>query len=141
MFLRISSAVLLAALAACSSKSGSSGAATQGAGQGTSQSGETAAMVACALAGAKTFTADCRVERSQTDGKTVLVLRHPDGGFRRLVEMDGGKSFAAADGSDDVAIEANGKEIEVTLGEDHYLFPAPGAGDAAPAKDANAAKP
>jgi hypothetical protein len=126
MFLRISSAVLLAALAACSSQSASSGA--------SGQSGEAAvaAPVPCALAGAKTFTTTCDVERSTADGKTILTVRHNDGGFRRLVELEGGKSFAAADGAEEAAIEANGKDIEVTLGDDHYLFPAPaGASTAA----------
>ncbi len=130
MFLRISSAVLLATLAACSSKSASPEAA--------GQSGEAAATVPCALAGAKTFTAACGVERSSLDGKAIVTLRYPDGGFRRLVELEGGKSFAAADGSDEVAIEANGKEIEVTLGDDHYLFPAP---PGTPTAGSNAAKP
>ena len=69
------------------------------------------------------------------------LLRYaiPTAASADLVELDGGKSYAAADGADDVAIEASGKEIEVTLGEDHYLFPAPTAD--APAKGADAAKP
>ena len=138
MFLRISSAILLAALAACSSQSPASGAAEQ--------AGEAAAAavttVPCALAGAKTFEASCEAERRAMGGKTIVTLRHPDGGFRRLVELEGGKSFAAADGSDEVALEANGKDIEVTLGDDHYLFPAPAAltGNALPA-GSDAAKP
>ena len=130
MFLRISSALLLAALAACSGKSGS---------EAGGQSGAISLAVPCALDGAKTFITTCDVERSSVDGKSTLTIRHPDGGFRRLVELDGGKSFAAADGADDVAIEASGKEIEVTLGEDHYLFPAPTG--AVPVKGADAAKP
>ena len=130
MFLRISSVLLLAALAAC---------AEQGSSEAGEKPGAVSAAVPCALAGAKTFTTSCDVERSSVDGKTILAIRHPDGGFRRLVELDSGKSFAAADGADDVAIEASGKEIEVTLGEDHYLFPAPAT--AAPAKGNDAAKP
>src|SRR5438874_8456986 len=119
MFLRISSAVLLAALAACSAKSTSSDAA--------GKLGEAAATAPCALAGATKFTADCGVERSNVDGRVVLTMRHPDGGFRRLIELDGGKNFAAADGSDAAAIKPNGREIEVTLGDDHYLLPPPTA--------------
>ena len=131
MFLRISSALLLFALAACSGQSSSPDAG--------GQSAAISLAVPCALDGAKTFITTCDVERSSVDGKSTLTVRHPDGGFRRLVELDGGKSFAAADGADDVAIEASGKEIEVTLGEDHYLFPAPTG--AAPAKGTDAAKP
>lgn len=84
-----------------------------------------AQSVPCALAGSRSFTAQCAIERVSTGGKTILTVRHPNGGFRRLIELDGGKRYAAADGSDEVSIEANGAEIEVTLGDDHYLFPAP----------------
>ena len=132
MSLRISSAAFLVlalvlALAACSSGGGADGNAAQGA-KGAS---EAPASVACALAGTRSFTAQCGLERASIAGQAIITLRHPDGGFRRLIELDGGKRFAAADGSDEVAIEANGAEIEVTLGEDHYLMPAPGAADAA----------
>ena len=105
--------VAILALAACSSKSASSGAASP------------AATIPCALAGARAFTAECAIERSSLDGRAILTLRHPDGGFRRLIELETGKRFVAADGSDEVAIEPNGREIEVTLGDDHYLLPAP----------------
>ena len=123
MFLRIFNAVLLAAvLAACSPESSTSAAA----GEGPSGASAASSKVPCALAGAKSYTAECVLERDSRDGKVLVTLRHPDGGFRRLIELDHGKRFAAADGSDEVAIAANGKEIEVTLGDDHYLFPAPG---------------
>ena len=125
MSLRISSAVaFLSALAACSSGTSASDEASAAAGQ--TQQGAAGAVISvpCALAGAKGYTDVCAIERASLDGKVLLTLRHPDGGFRRLIELDGGRRFAAADGSAEVAIEANGQEIEVTLGEDHYLFPA-----------------
>src|SRR6266446_10240481 len=126
MSLRISSAVLLlGALAACSSKSGTAQSGQAG------EAAKTAQMVPCALAGAKSFTDQCQLERGSEDGKPVLVVRHPGGGFRRLVELEGGKRFAAADGADPVSQEANGKEIEVTVGDDHYLFPGPATANAA----------
>jgi hypothetical protein len=127
MFLRIFSAVLLVALAACSSK-------TPASGQPEVSEAAAADSVPCAIAGAKTFTAQCAIERSAAEGKSLVVVHHPDGGFRRLFELQGGKSFAAADGADRVEIEANGAEVEVTVGDDHYLFPAPAAAK-------NAAKP
>ena len=123
MFLRTSSGILLLALAACSSKAGDQGAG--GGLFGTAQG--PAEEVTCALADAKTFTSVCTIERVNQDGKAIVIVHHPDGGFRRLIELDGGKNFAAADGSDEVAIEPNGKEVEVTVAGDHYLFPAPGA--------------
>ena len=129
MFLRISSLALLAALAACSSK-------TPASGQPEVSAEAAAASVPCALAGAKTFTAECPIERSVADGKPLVVVHHPDGGFRRLIVLEGGKSYAAADGAEAAEIEANGAEVEVTIGDDHYLMPAPAA-----ATSSNAAKP
>ncbi len=123
MFLRISSASLIAlVLTGCSSSDDAddSGAANSAA----------APKVPCALAGSRNFTAQCGLERAQVNGKAIITLRHPDGGFRRLIELDGSKRYAAADGSDEVAIESNGAEIEVTLGEDHYLLPGPGSANA-----------
>jgi hypothetical protein len=137
MFLRTSSGILLLALAACSSKAGD-----QGAGGGLFGGEEVPAeKVPCALADAKTFTAVCTVERVNQDGKAMLIVHHPDGGFRRLVAMDGGKNYATVDGSDEVAIEANGKEIEVTVADDHYLFSAPGAAPASGPAGSNAPHP
>ncbi len=97
MFLRISSAVLLAgALAACSPEPQT---AAPGASGLSADSAETAASgpqaVPCALAGAKQFKDECQFERTSQDGKPAVILRHPDGGFRRLAELDGGKRYAA----------------------------------------------
>ncbi len=133
MFLRISSALLVfLALAACSSKEDAGGSSEgTGAAAGGAVGSGAAQSVACALAGGRSFTARCAVESSTLDGKTVITLLHPDGGFRRLIVLEGGKRYAAADGSDEVVIEANGAETEVTLGDDHYLMPVPKPADAA----------
>lgn len=134
MYLRISSAFMLAALlAACSSNNATDAEAASAAGRTGSGTPGAVASVPCALVGAKSFTADCSVEREVRQGKTLVTVHHPDGGFRRLIELEGGKRFAAADGSDQVSIVANGREVEVTLGDDHYLFPA-----AAPGAEASA---
>ena len=128
MFLRISSAAIVAlALAACSSGSDAGGSVNKD-GAGGSGAAQT---VPCALAGSRSFTAQCGLETSISDDRTIVTLRHPDGGFRRLIALDGGKRYAAADGSDEVVLKANGAEIEVTLGDDHYLLPVPGSADAA----------
>lgn len=133
MYSRISSACLLAAsLAACSVKGGD--------GEGDSapakgEAGEPVGVVAlrsvpCALGGAKRFEQDCAIERLERDGKHIVVLRHPDGGFRRLIELDQGKRFTAADGAEIAEIMPNGADIEVTVEDDHYLFPNPARADA-----------
>jgi hypothetical protein len=106
-------------LGACSSGGSDSKAQTPAAAASDAQS------VPCALAGSRSFTANCATEKVTSEGQTIVTVRHPNGGFRRLIELEGGRRYAAADGSDEVHIEPNGAEIEVTLGDDHYLFPAP----------------
>ncbi len=81
-------------------------------------------QVACALNGAKTFGRACGVERIEQDGKPIVIVRHPDGGFRRFELREGGRRFVTADGADAGVTIANGKEREVSVDDDHYLFPA-----------------
>jgi glucose/arabinose dehydrogenase len=135
MFLRISSAAILLALAACS-KGGDAQEVVQVAADGSTEelpeAAASPASVPCALKGAKEFKADCLIERSTEGGKIMVLVRHPDGGFRRLIELDGGKRYAAADGAQRAELTANGKEVEVTVEDDHYLFPAPGTHAAKP---------
>ena len=119
MFLRTSSGLLLLALAACSGKPNAGGPAAGGPDDpGTER-------IACALADAKTFTSACVIERSQQGGKSVLTVTHPDGGFRRFEVLADGHSLATLDGADLVEVTANGKDTEITVGDDHYLFPVP----------------
>ena len=134
MFLRISSAALvLAALAACSQEpeEGAPGASGQPA-EAANAAASAPLAIPCALAGTRQFKDECQLERSAQDGKPAVILRHPDGGFRRLAELDGGKRFAALDGADVVEIEQSGQELEVTVGDDHYLFPASAKPNAPP---------
>jgi hypothetical protein len=124
---RISSTLsLLLCLAACSVK-GSEGEGTPATGEAGEAVGLAGApkAVSCALGGADEYKQDCEVERYERDGNRYVVLRHPDGGFRRLIESDGGKRFTAADGADTAEVTPNGAQIEVSVGEDSYLFPAP----------------
>jgi hypothetical protein len=113
MFLRISSAALLLAVTACSGKPAAG-----------SPNDPAAERIACALADAKTFTSACVVERSQESDKAVLTIHHPDGGFRRFEVLADGHSLATLDGADAVEVTANDKDTEITVGDDHYLFPA-----------------
>ena len=124
---RGSAIVIALLLSACSSggDAGQQAAVQAQGGAADAAKPDAPGSVPCALAGARSFTGSCKVERLTAGGKTIITVRHPNGGFRRLVELEGGKRFAAADGSDEVSIERNGSEIEVTLGDDHYLFPAP----------------
>ncbi len=76
--------------------------------------------IECAVGGAVDFTRTCAVERG--DGP-ALVLRHSDGGFRRIDLADDG-TVSAADGSD----APDGKALpdgrfELTLSSDRYRLP------------------
>lgn len=76
--------------------------------------------IECALGGAAAFAADCAIERGEGNR---LVLRHADGGFRRIdLATDG--TISAADGSDQPggAMLPDGR-FELTLGSDRYRLP------------------
>ncbi|MFN3517197.1 MAG: hypothetical protein ACK4YM_08570 [Novosphingobium sp.] len=90
--------------------------------------------VFCALAGSQQFADQCRVERFTVDGAKVIVVRHPDGGFRRLEVSQDGQNLLAADGADQSQSALKGDRYEVILGDDRYVIPAnpPAADNAAP---------
>jgi len=106
-----------AMLAACS-------AGSQGGERATTSDAPTE-KVACALNGSKDYRSECTVERSKEGGKMLLLLRHPNGGFRRLEEIEPLKRYAALDGADQPEVTPNGADSEVSVGDDHYLFVAP----------------
>lgn len=88
--------------------------------------------VPCALAGENEFTQQCDVERVQNGDRRELVVRHPDGGFRRFEIVTDGRGLVAADGAEEAVVTplADGR-IQLTVGTDRYRIPAtvkPGAG-------------
>ena len=87
-------------------------------------------LIECALAGAVTFARDCAVEQVREGGSLMLVVRHPDGGFRRFDVLTDGHGLATADGADQAQVAVHGAGIEVAVGPDRYRFPATIAGDA-----------
>lgn len=90
--------------------------------------------VFCALAGSQKFTDQCRAERTTVDGAQVIVVRHPDGAFRRLEVSKNGQNLLAADGADQSQSALKGDRFEVILGPDKYVIPAKApSSDAAPA--------
>jgi hypothetical protein len=83
------------------------------------------AVVPCALAGAKTFKPECAVERTTTNDGLMLVMHHPDGGFRRLLVTTDGRGVVTADGSDQATVAViDPGTIEVDVGDDRYHLPA-----------------
>ena len=82
-------------------------------------------QVTCALAGAATFERVCAVERAREARGLVLTMRHPDGGFRRLLVTNDGRGVIAADGAQAARVTiVDATEIEVALGNDIYRLPA-----------------
>ena len=115
MSMRISSAALLLVLGGCGGKP-------------PEAAGET---IPCALDGATDFAPVCGVEREIVPGGTILVIRHPDGGFRRF-EIEG-DLVRTADGAETVTVTPGADATEVAVGNDRYRLapPAPPV-DAAP---------
>lgn len=80
--------------------------------------------LACAIGRATEFGPDCRVERVAVDGATQLVVRHPDGSFRRFAVLPGGAGLAVVDGADEAVQALDGDVLAVTVARDRYRFPA-----------------
>ncbi|MED5547118.1 MAG: hypothetical protein VYD90_17935 [Pseudomonadota bacterium] len=79
--------------------------------------------IPCALAGATELKPVCAVERVVRGGVLTLVVRHPDGGFRRFDVQTDGSGLAPSDGADAIVARLGEDRMEVTLGADRYLFP------------------
>lgn len=93
----------------------------------TAEPGTTAGdeRISCALASSEQLAPVCRIERSQSERGTVLTMRHPDGGFRRLLVVQDGRGVLAADGAEPAQVTlVGGKEIDVAIGRDRYRLPA-----------------
>lgn len=81
--------------------------------------------IECALAGSSKFEQVCATETMPGEKGKMLVVRHPDGGFRRFNILTDGRGLAAADGFDETGIRIlGGGMIEVSSGDDIYRLPA-----------------
>jgi len=109
MSLRIFSFGILLAATACSPKA-----------ENKVATAEPNDRIECATGGTANFTKSCAIERGSG---SPLILRHADGGFRRIDLAEDG-TITALDGSD----EARGKPLpdgrfELILGRDRYRLP------------------
>jgi hypothetical protein len=86
-------------------------------------------VIDCAIHGAADFMHACTVERREEDGARLLIVHHPDGGFRRFRLLEGGAGLAAADGAEPVAIARTGGRIDASIDGDRYRFPVIMLGD------------
>ena len=84
----------------------------------------TTTSIACAPDGAQSFDATCSVERGEVEGKILLTVFHPDGGFRRFEQLPDGSGLAAVAGADAVTQTLSGDILEVSLAGNRYRFPA-----------------
>ncbi len=88
--------------------------------------------VECALAGSDSFERTCSTEQIALDGGIMLVIRHPDGGFRRFNILTDGRGLAPADGFDITRIALlDNNMILLSSGDDKYRLPALIKGDIA----------
>ena len=71
----------------------------------------------CALDGAAKFAPDCRISETSIEGESVSVIRHPDGGFRRLDELRQPRDGAIAAQS-----RVEGAYVVVQIGDDRYRW-------------------
>jgi hypothetical protein len=79
----------------------------------------------CALAEATKFMRVCTTERISGPDGQILVIRHPNGGFRRFKVLTDGRGLTPAEGADPtkISILDSGK-IELSSGDDLYHLPA-----------------
>ena len=112
-FIRLLLPVTLAVTAACD-RSG---------GDGTSANEDD--KIDCRIGRATTFEHICAVEQATSESGRILVIRKPDGGFRRLLVTADGRGVVAADGAEPavVAMAGDGR-IDVAIGGDNFRLPA-----------------
>jgi hypothetical protein len=76
--------------------------------------------IECATGDAKHFAEDCAIERGVGN---ALILRHGDGGFRRLT-LDADGTIDTADGAETVDVKSmSDGRAEITVGKDSYRLP------------------
>ena len=123
MFSRTFSASILLGLAACGGPGGAD--SLEEAEAQAAASGAEDGRIACALAGGDNFSETCSIEQSQGSDGTILTIRHPDGGFRRLEIATDGRGVIAADGAETAVVSTLAEGlIEVRLGDARYRLPA-----------------
>lgn len=91
------------------------------AGEGVPQTAAT--RIDCSLNGAGGFGRDCTMERVELDGQSQLIVRHPDGAFRRFDLGVPGRGIVTADGAEQAEVTERGGYVEVRVGSDRYHLP------------------
>ena len=88
--------------------------------------------VACAVGGETVFREVCAVDRVRRNGVLTLVVRHPDGAFRRFDVLDDGRGLAVSDGAQQAVARYENGFAELAVDQDRYRFPITLKRDGAP---------
>lgn len=130
----IASAFLLAALVSCGGEDARTPEQVE---KDTADAAVRDGKMECALAGSATFERVCTTEQISTKDGAMLVIRHPDGGFRRFNILTDGSGLAPADGFDETRIRIlDDSSIELSSGDDKYRLPAQVTGREEPVAEA-----
>ena len=79
--------------------------------------------IGCALGGSANFVEDCTMERQDRDEASLLLVWHPDGGFRRFELGVAGQGIITADGVEPAQVDQGDGIVEVRVGGDRYRLP------------------
>ena len=86
---------------------------------------ETDGKIDCRIGADTQFTRFCGLERAKTEQGTLITVRKPDGGFRRLLTTRDGRGVVAADGAEQAEVTIVGDNlIEVAIAGDSFRLPA-----------------
>jgi ribosomal protein L34 len=81
--------------------------------------------IECRIGADTEYSRHCSVERARTEQGTLLTVRKPDGGFRRLMTTRDGRGVVAADGAEQAQVSIVGEDlIEVGIAGDSFRLPA-----------------
>ena len=79
----------------------------------------------CRIGEAAAFERLCTVEPVESETGSTLIVRKPDGGFRRLLVTADGSGVEAADGAEEAQVTiVDADTIEVAIGGDAFRLPA-----------------
>lgn len=81
------------------------------------------AAIECALDGSAQFAPDCTMEQQARDEASLLIVHHPDGGFRRFEQGVAGRSVVTADGMEQAVTAPSDDVLEISVGADRYRLP------------------
>ena len=79
-------------------------------------------VVSCALSGATDFSSECRLVEKGEGRTAYFVMRHTDGGFRKLALAETPAGFVEFDGSQPAESWREGEMVVLQIGADRYRW-------------------